>query len=814
MLTFSEGERNLEWLINNVENDLKMNEAQTRFHIIDHLLKDCLGWRDYMEVENSEGGGFSDYELGRPRIAVLEAKREGAWFDLPAGSSSKLKTEVRALSKTSHEAKKAIEQVQSYCASRGVPLAIVCNGRQIFAFVASRQDGVSVFDGKAVVFHSLESMLKNFDKLWNFLSHEGVKEKNVFRYLSFGDSGIPNKLSSKLKGYPKVRYPSNLQSTLRQLSELFLMDIIESKEVEERFFKECYCESGALSQYALLSKNVLEARYASLFSSEEPHPRVEPVKEKKKDNFSPDVLAESIAKRPIVLLGDVGVGKTSFVKNLIYNSAYEEFKTAIYIYIDLGSDSALSESIRDFVLDEVERQLFSKYKLDVYEFGFVKGVYASELHRFAKGHWGQKKESNPDLYDTKMAERLDELTSKKDQHLKRSLDKYSRSSKRQIIICIDNADQRDYEVQQAAFVISQELAKEWCSTVFISVRPKTFFKSKRAGSLSAYPHKVFTISPPRIDSVINKRLMFALDMAEGNIPLESVDSVRVNAQNLALFLKALISSLKHNEELYEFLSNITGGNIRSAIQFVSDFIGSPNVDAEKITNIMSERGKYQIPLHEFTKSALLGEYSHYTPDGSIAMNVYDVRSADPSEHFLVSVLVSFLSLPGPHRDNDGFCSLDDIVDELQGLGFTAEQIWVALRRSTNRRLVETSQRVTFEEDKHGGLVGEMPEAFRVTSSGAYHIQRWLGGFAYLDAMVFDTPIFDAEVRDSLLENVNSLAITERYERARAFKGYLLKCWDEFPSKPAYFDFYAVTNDAKGSFGRVKAAIEKHDSSMR
>ncbi|WP_421706291.1 hypothetical protein [Alloalcanivorax xenomutans] len=790
-----------------------MNEAQTRFHIIDCLLKDCLGWDGEIEVEKSEDGLFSDYELGKPRVAVLEAKKEGVWFDIPAGTSRNLKTDIRALSKTSHEAKKAIEQVQSYCASRGVPLAIVCNGRQVFAFIASRQDGVSVFDGKAVVFESLDSMLENFSKLWNFLSLDGVKEKNVFRYLSFGDSGIPNKLSSKLSGYPKVRYPSALQSTLRQLSELFLLDIIESNEVEERFFKECYCESGALSQYSLLSKNVLEARYAALFSSDEPHPRVESVKSKKKDNFSPDILAEAIAKRPIVLLGDVGVGKTSFVKNLIYNSAYEEFRSAIYVYIDLGSDSALSSDIKGFVLDEIERQLFKKYDLDVYEFGFVKGVYASELHRFSRGHWGQKKESDPGLYETKISEKLDELMSKKDQHLKRSLDKYSKSAKKQIIICIDNADQRDYDVQQSAFVISQELAKEWCSTVFISVRPKTFFKSKRAGTLSAYPHKVFTISPPRIDTVINKRLMFALDMAEGNIPIESVDYVRVNAHSLALFLKALISSLKDNGDLYEFLSNITGGNIRSAIQFVSDFIGSPNVDAEKITNIMASKGGYRIPLHEFTKPALLGDYSHYTPDGSMAMNVYDVRSADPAEHFLVPLLVSFLSLPGRHKDNDGFCSFDNIVEELQRLGFTAEQISAALRRSTNRRLIETSQRVTFEEDESGGLVGEMPEAFRVTSSGAYHIQRWLGVFAYLDAMAFDTPIFDAVVRDVMLRNINSLSIFDRYVRAVGFKEYLLKCWDEFSNKPDYFDFYAVIADSSSSFDGVKAAMDKHARSV-
>ena len=154
----------------------------------------------------------------------------------------------------------------------------------------------------------------------------GPRERNISRYLASGESGIPNKLSSKLVNYPVVRYPSETHATLRQLSELFLQDIIENSEVEKTFFAECYCDSGALSKYALLSKNILEARYASLFNETEAVPHVAPVKEKKSDNFSPDILAEAIARRPIVLLGDVGVGKTSFVKNLMYNSAHEEFK--------------------------------------------------------------------------------------------------------------------------------------------------------------------------------------------------------------------------------------------------------------------------------------------------------------------------------------------------------------------------------------------------------------------------------------------------------------------------------------------------------
>lgn len=806
----NDGETALVELISSLPKNTDMNEAQTRFHVIDKVLFDCLGWnRDEVEIEKIDGRKFSDYELGKPRLAILEAKREGVSFEIPAGLPKSLISDLPSLMKISEATSEAVKQAQEYCSQRGVPIAIVSNGHQYIVFLASRQDGVSVYKGKAVVFTSLNHLKVNFSLAWQLLSEAGVKQRNISRYLVSGESGIPNKLSSKLMNYPVVRYPSETHATLRQLSELFLQDILENKEVEEKFFAECYCDSGSLSKYALLSKNILEARYASLFSENEKVPYVAPVKEKKNDNFSPDILAEAIARRPIVLLGDVGVGKTSFVKNLMYNSAYDAFKNAIYIYIDLGSKAALSDDLKVFVLNEIENQLYNKYDIDVNSSGLIKGIYASEIHKFSKGIWGSKKDSDPDLYETKLMEMLDSVISEKDQHLKKSINGYAKSTKKQIIISLDNADQRDFDVQQSTFIIAQELAKDWNSSVFVSVRPQTFFKSKRSGALSAYPHKVFTISPPRIDVVMRKRLLFALNMADGNVPLEAMEYVRLNAGNLSQFLKALISSLSENSELNEFLSNITGGNIRAAIEFVTGFIGSPNVDAEKIIKIMNETGRYRIPLHEFTKSALLGDYSHYNPDTSIAMNIYDISSADSNEHFLKPIILSFLENGGDHLDNDGFCLTLKLFEELQSLGFTIDQISYSLRKCTNKKLIETSQRITFEEDISGVLIGEMPDSFRITTIGAYHLKRWLSVFTYFDAMLFDTPILDKSIRDELMENINSLAIDCRYVRAVKFRQYLIEVWGGLSQKPNYFDFDDVVGSDWKTFQVVKKAIDNN-----
>ncbi|XYB77560.1 hypothetical protein ACSTJ7_23220 [Vibrio parahaemolyticus] len=789
------------------EQDADLNEAQTRFHIIDVIVKQCLNWDGLIEVEQYESAnGFTDYELGVPRKVVIEAKRESVGFEIPVGRNPKYTLPIKSLVQSNSGLKSAMQQAQNYCSNRGIPIAIVTNGHQYVAFIAARVDGVNVFDGQALVFTSLQDIYNNFVPFWNCLSLDGIEDNRLMRQLTVGDVRLPNKLSHQLIDYPRIRYASDLQVTLRQLSELFIQDTIDDPELEKSFFQQCYCESGVLNQYSLLSKSILEARYAAIFTASEDQPLVQPVKTKRERNFEPSILSEAMSRRPIVLIGDVGVGKTSFIKNLIHNSAFEEFKNAIYIYIDLGSTATLDTDLNQLVLDQIQQQLYDKYDVDISRSGFIQRVYHEEIKRFENGLWGMYKESNPEKYQEKLVEELFSLKSNVRNHTQRSIEHISKERRKQIIICLDNADQREFNVQQEAFLISQELAKEWKSTVFLSVRPQTFYKSKRSGALNAYPHKIFTISPPRVDDVVSKRLRFAAKMARGE--KSKIDMGVVTSENLAVFLDVLVRSLNSSKELNEFLTNITGGNIRSVIEFVTGFIGSPNIEARKIIDIEEFQGGYRIPLHEFTKQALLGDYSHYSPETSTSMNVLDLSSPDPKEHFLVPLIISYLDSKGEHLDKDGFCRAETLITECQNHGYTQKQVEHALRRATNRKLIETSLRVTFEEDEDNGLIGEMPDSFRVTTIGAYHIKKWLGDFAYLDAMLFDTPVLDPDVREQLSKNVSSLDIAVRYERTTHFKNYLINNWKQFVRAPSYFNFEDICVERNDSFVKVGKHVSR------
>lgn len=76
----------IEWADANALGESR-NEATTRLHLIDHLLEDVLGWqRASIRAEEPAGSGRIDYALGSPGIQfIVEAKREGIYFELPVG---------------------------------------------------------------------------------------------------------------------------------------------------------------------------------------------------------------------------------------------------------------------------------------------------------------------------------------------------------------------------------------------------------------------------------------------------------------------------------------------------------------------------------------------------------------------------------------------------------------------------------------------------------------------------------------------------------------------------------------------------------
>ena len=473
---------------------------------------------------------------------------------------------------------------------------------------------------------------------------------------------------------------------------------------------------------------------------------------------------------------------------------------SLFLYIDLGSQATLGQDLGSFIMSELKKQLLDDHNVDIQSNSFIRGVYNLNIERFRKSIYGPLHEEDPTAYRMKEIEHLEELVSNEREHVRMSIDHIAKGRMKQVIVVIDNADQRSDDIQQKAFLAAQEIAEHWQATVFIALRIETFYRSQRLGTLSGYHPKAFTIAPPRIDTVIEKRLNFALRLTSGDIPVKNLgDDIGINLERLDSIIRVFLRSLKENGDLVEFLDNIAGGNVRLALDLVRGFLGSGHVNTDKIIQIFEQSGRYIIPLHEFYRAVAYGDHEHYDPNSSPIANLFDLTSVDSKEHFLLPIFLSILYATSSTDSNSGFVESDRLFDQLQAIGSVTQQIDQSITRSIRHKLIETD--LSDLEDEQDLL----PKTMRITTVGAYHIQRLISQFTYVDTIIVDTPILSEEYRTQI-KDVRD--IRDRINRAELFLLYLDECWQGLKGLDIHFNWISTVHKLREDIKAIKNRIKE------
>lgn len=673
---------------------------------------------------------------------------------------------------------------------------------QLIAFIANRNDSIPPLEGNALIVPSLDVFLAEFKTIWNCLSKKGFETEHLQKIL-LGKSEVelPSKLSSTIYQYPGIKNRNPFQIELEIISDLVLEDVIKEKDIETEFLMSCYCKSGALSNYSLVSKEILSTRYNYLFEDGDRKASLQQIATKKGISGElVELFANSLSKRPVLLVGDVGVGKSTFIDYLRLVEAPKVFAKAISFKIDLGSRAIVALDMKRAIIGLIKEQLSNIYDIDIEEDDFVRHCYFQDLHKF-KSNIRVKRlyEINADKALEKEIEFLTEKVEDEVEHLKASLSYICKNQSKQIIIFIDNCDQRSDQDQESAFLIAQEFASDWPMIVFISIRPETFHRTKKeTGALSGYHTKAFTIPPPRIDEVIKKRLEFAQKITSGEIALSRLNN-NTSFSKLHSLIDVFLFSIETNQNLLTFINNVSNENIRKAIELVKKFFGSGHVDMEKIIGIYEREGRYNIPLHELLRSVIYGDNIHFSPTSSEIINVFDIRYPKPNEHFILLILLGLLDDYSKNSRNHGFVTVEEVFSYLQGVGYTLNQIDSVLNFSYNRKLFETSQKGDQLDIKNSLL------QIRVTNLGIYHLRFLIHSFTYVDSVIVDTPILDELFKGEILNEIN---IEKRLDRAISFKNYLDKQWDIANITSTYFSWETYSSELNEDIERIKNKIIK------
>ncbi|MFI9581559.1 hypothetical protein ACIHCQ_06880 [Streptomyces sp. NPDC052236] len=780
------------------------NEDTTRMQLIDALLFNCLDWNTQdATTEDHHNGSYVDYIVGKPAGQfILEAKREGISFSLPAGIAGRHAISVPTLMDNKNTAD-AIRQVLGYCQERGVPIGIISNGHQLAAFFASRQDGVPPLEGEALVFSSFQEMYDNFRMLWGYLSKSAISTKNLQRYLIGRKNQplAPEKLANSIPRYPGFRKRTELETDLKMLGQLFIQDLEHEKQISDEFVRDCYCASGALSQYSMLSKEVLRARYTSISAAVAGGVEKASTKRGINPKLTADMVTTGLSRRPIILLGDVGVGKSMFLRHFIRVDAKDVIKNSLILYVDFVREPVFVNDLPMYITERMSEQLEADYGIDIHDRSFVKAVYNKEINKFKRTIFGD--ESDPDEYRKQERLMLAGHLSKEFEHLRRSLEHIRATSAKSPLVVLDNIDQRPPDFQERIFESAHSIADSWPGTVFVAIRPSTFFQSRSHGALAAYQTRVFTIEPARTDQVVTKRLEYARAKViesgtEGIFP----ENLSIDDNDLVAYLDALIKAFKYDDELKSLMDNMSGGNTRNALMFLFTFIGSGYVSTQRVLDVADSGRVYVVPMHEFVRAIVFGDYDYFSPEASAVCNIFDITTNDGREHFLLPNILAHAQRVAESAGGNGLVSAAGLYSFGQSLGFSQEQIGAQLDRASKKNLL------AYTESTDEG-------SYRPTSVGNYLYRKLAHSFSYIDAMIVDTPIIDPSVRRNI-KDVHS--IKDRVHRAKQFHAYLDAQWETFATSDLEPSFSwaevsaELTADIDIAESKADAAIQKRNAS--
>jgi hypothetical protein len=362
------------------------------------------------------------------------------------------------------------------------------------------------------------------------------------------------------------------------------------------------------------------------------------------------------------------------------------------------------------------------------------------------------------------------------------------------VIFLDNVDQRSRDDQNAVFLASNEMAANWTATVFVALRPETFYESERYGAVSGYHPRVFTIAPPRTDVMLRKRIEFAMKILESGGDVGGAShAVTLRSDNLLAFLRVLHQNVRENRNLMAMIDSLAGGNMRLALDFVTEFIGSGHVDTEKIIAIeQTGTDGYTIPQHEFLRSLLHGDGVYYDPQRSPVPNLFQIDRPHPRSHFLLLMLLDYIGRMGEARDLAGYVGVDTVVPYFQGFGFPVESTVFAMDYCRRFRLIESPE---------GGDGAAGVERVRITTVGAYAMRYLPRMFTYVDAVLVDTPVLDPDVAGRLRDEHQ---LAGRIDRARVFRSYLDTAWERAGIPAESWDWAPVSR----ALAKDIATVEK------
>ena len=738
------------------------SEAQTRFDIIDRLIKEVLQWEHgQISVEPHTTGvreGYIDYLLiaGDYRI-IIEAKKIGASFPSPT-KRKKLKLTGTILGNGA--IKDALEQAEDYAKNKHADLVMVTNGTCWCFYPLNDKEKNEIYANLLFPFDNPSDA----EALFNHFQVNNVENGSLKDISTENDIIIHNKLITVVDNSDYRLGRNNIADYIMKAIDNAIMSeaLLENSEVLEN----CYVTSDSRVKFDTTLHMHL-SQYKPNF--------VSPAKKVKRKNKNDELAKQiesgtnSVSSPVTLLIGSVGSGKSTYLKHfeLVKSKELLRQQKAHWIYIDLEKLGQTGNP-RKFIYNALNEYLLETHESNPTDYeSLIKPAYSKEINALARGQYALLAK-NPEKFNEKVIELID----RDFQQVEPDVDKVFKflAARQLCVLVIDNVDlyedeKLETEVFSEAISISKTIK---CSTI-VSLRDTTYIKHKNNSIFNAYELKKLWVNPPSFKEVLSKRLTYAKHILKNeHATIELKNGIKVQVDDLSLFFSIVQKSVLNetNGKLLEYLSD---RNPRKGISLIQNFLTSGHIQADKaIQNYISGEANFIFPFHEVFKGCLLGQWKYYKENRSEAFNLFDSNLGSVQLQLTRLVTLSLFY----HRAKIGLpdTPLIEVIEIISQIGASKEIINKIIDSLSENSLI------------HSNDIHTESPSYNITLCGGYYLGSLSKTMVYVESIIYDTNIFDSEIFSQLssltLDIEDCRDIPERMalrkERMSVFMDYLIK----------------------------------------